>query len=301
MKACAWCEGEIPKDARRDSVFCRKRCRQAAFRLRGRAGELEARQARGARPLRMAYADPPYPGLAKRYYGSEASFAGEVNHVELLERLSAYDGWALSTGEFALRELLPLCPHGARTCPWVKPVAPNPRTFGLHGTWEPLIVVPGRRLRPGKRDWLFAAPARLGGSKLAGRKPLAFVAWLFEVLGLLPGDELEDLYPGSGVVSAAWRELGGRVAHAAAATRRAAAPADTSRSRGERPVAEDLDGRVALELAATRPADVDGDGPESRRAKASGDIRPAPALGDASRVGRRRRIPLGPASDRPTS
>lgn len=42
------------------------------------------------------------------------------------------------------------------------------------------------------------------GSDLIGRKPLAFCVWLFELLGAQPGDELVDLYPGSGQVGHAW-------------------------------------------------------------------------------------------------
>jgi hypothetical protein len=80
------------------------------------------------------------------------------------------------------------------------------RTYGLHNTWEPVIVCQGRRLRPGVRDWLSAQPARRGGT-LPGRKPLAFCAWLFRILGMRPGDELIDLYPGTGIVSRSWREL----------------------------------------------------------------------------------------------
>ncbi len=49
-------------------------------------------------------------------------------------------------------------------------------------------------------------PAR-GGGDLIGRKPLAFCAWLFEALGMLPGDELVDLFPGTGIVGRAWAEL----------------------------------------------------------------------------------------------
>lgn len=155
----------------------------------------------------MAYADPPYPGLAARYYAKETTFAGEVDHAELLRALAdRYDGWALSTSAKTLRIVLPLCPPEARVCAWVKPIGASPRTFGVHNSWEPLIVVPGRQLRPGKRDWLAAQPARRGGT-LMGRKPLAFCAWLFELLGLLPGDELIDLFPGTGVITRAWREL----------------------------------------------------------------------------------------------
>jgi hypothetical protein len=140
------------------------------------------------RPLRLAYADPPYPGLARKYYEGEDTYRGEVDHPALIRSLvDEYDGWALSTGAYALRDLLPLCPPEVRVCAWCKPIGVPPATYGLHSTWEPLLVVPGRRLRPGKRDWLRAAPARLHGT--------------------LPGDELVDLFPGTGMVGRAWGEL----------------------------------------------------------------------------------------------
>jgi hypothetical protein len=31
---------------------------------------------------------------------------------------------------------------------------------------------------------------------------------LFDALGMMPGDELDDLFPGTGIVSRAWAELG---------------------------------------------------------------------------------------------
>jgi hypothetical protein len=155
--------------------------------------------------LLFAYADPPYPGLAKKYYQHEATYAGEVDHAKLIASLGAggYSGWALSTSVKALRDVLPLCPPEARVCAWVKPIGASSRTFGLHNTWEPLIVVCGRKLRPGRRDWLSAQPAR-GAGELPGRKPLAFCAFLFDCLGMLPGDRLDDLFPGTGMVGRAW-------------------------------------------------------------------------------------------------
>lgn len=158
--------------------------------------------------MSFAYADPPYPGLAKKYYSDQPSFAGEVDHRALIASLeaSAYDGWALSTSAAALRDVLPLCPSGARVTAWVKPIGASPRTFGIHNTWEPLIVVRGRALRGGVRDWLRAQPARFGGS-LPGRKPLSFCAWLFDLLGMVRGDTLDDLFPGSGVITRAWRSV----------------------------------------------------------------------------------------------
>lgn len=158
--------------------------------------------------MRFAYADPPYPGKARRYFRNEPDYAVEVDHHELIASLasSGYDGWALSTSRDALRELLPLCPERAIVCPWVKPIGASTRTFGLHNAWEPLIVVGGRQRQPGRRDWLCAQPARHGGT-LAGRKPIAFVHFLWECLGAAPGDELVDLFPGTGIVSRGWEAL----------------------------------------------------------------------------------------------
>lgn len=161
----------------------------------------------------FAYADPPYPGLARRYYGGEADFAGEVDHRELIARLEAggYRGWALSTAARSLRAVLPLCPPEAHVCPWLKPGGIPKATRGLHYAWEPLIVVGGRQRPPGRRDWLRAHPARGGlgleRGDLPGRKPLAFCAFLFDALGMQRGDELVDLFPGTGVVTHAWASL----------------------------------------------------------------------------------------------
>lgn len=163
-------------------------------------------------PRLFAYADPPYLGLSSKYYRREASYAGEVDHVALVSRLEERRlsgelcGWALSASARSLATLLPLCPAGARVCVWVKPHQPSPQTYGLHNCWEPLIVAGGRQRRPGVRDWLSALPAR-GGGELPGRKPIAFCAWLFQCLGMGRGDSLEDLFPGTGVITRAWDVL----------------------------------------------------------------------------------------------
>lgn len=257
--ACAWCRRELERTApspapgrdasseprgygpvvqsgsrRADARYCGVRCRQAAFRLRRR----RQTDAAADRPMRFAYADPPYPGRAARYYAREPTYAGEVDHRALIASLEAYgDGWALSTAADALRDVLPLCPPGARVCAWVKPIGASPLTYGIHNCWEPLIVVRGRRRRPGVRDWLRAQPARFGG-ELPGRKPLAFCAWLFDCLGMAPGDELVDMFPGTGVVGRAWASLGAvpDASQEYSDDTSPPAPAD-----GGSPVAEDLD------------------------------------------------------------
>ena len=203
LRLCAWCERPIKAKPRYlpKSIYCRRRCRQAAWRIRQRFKIEE----RNARPMKMAYCDPPYPGMAWMYK-DQPTYKGEVDHAELIASLvDQFDGWALSTSARALATILPLCPPEARVCAWVKPIGASSQTFGIHNCWEPLIVVPGRQLRGGKRDWLSAQPAKLGGSKLIGRKPELFCTWMFSLLGLLPGDELDDLFPGSGIVGRAWK------------------------------------------------------------------------------------------------
>jgi hypothetical protein len=62
------------------------------------------------RPLRLAYTDPPYPGKA-RLYRDHPDHASEVDHAALIQRLAAYDGWALST----LAQALPAALTGVDT------------------------------------------------------------------------------------------------------------------------------------------------------------------------------------------
>jgi hypothetical protein len=155
--------------------------------------------------VKIAYADPPYPGEAKRRYGSHADYAGEVDHVELIERMTRdYDGWVLHTASTALPLIVPLCPAKCRFAAWVKPFAAfkNPR---VAYAWEPVIFWDGRK-RPREaltvRDWV-AEPITLKRG-LTGAKPEAVCRWAFEVLGMRPDDELVDLFPGTGAVQRAW-------------------------------------------------------------------------------------------------
>jgi hypothetical protein len=111
MRVCTWCGGPIPVRARRDAVCCSVRCRQARHRFLRAVGQAEA--VGPGRSLRLAYADPPYPGKAW-LYRDHPDYSGEVDHVKLIGRLAAYDGWALSTSVEALPAVLALCPPGVR-------------------------------------------------------------------------------------------------------------------------------------------------------------------------------------------
>jgi hypothetical protein len=46
-------------------------------------------------------------------------------------------------------------------------------------------------------------------SRVIGAKPAAFCRWIFDLLGAEPGDTLDDLFPGSGVVARAWAVYSG--------------------------------------------------------------------------------------------
>lgn len=198
-RRCGWCSVSLL--ARQDR-WCSKKCRQTAWRLR----QLGVAEVQNDAPRRLAYADPPYPGLSKKYYSKEASYAGEVDHVSLVQKLKTYDGWALSTSRRALRDVLPLVPPETIICPWVK-THPQPDAFGPSNVHEYVLVVPGRWRRPGPPDAFVGAVARGGDSNLMGRKPIKFVSWLFSLLGAGPDDTLDDLFPGSGVVGRSWSEF----------------------------------------------------------------------------------------------
>jgi hypothetical protein len=160
--------------------------------------------------MRIAIADPPYPGMAKKHYGDHPDYAGEVDHVELLERLErAYDGWVLHTHSPALRLLIPLLPADARIMAWCKSFATFKRNVPVAYAWEPVIVkacrkpiVSGRIIM---RDYI-VAPVVINGGAFVGAKPEAVCRWAFEVVGAEPTDELHDLYPGTGAVTEAWNK-----------------------------------------------------------------------------------------------
>ncbi len=153
--------------------------------------------------MRFAYADPPYPGQARKHYGPDAR---EVNVPLLIAHLSEFDGWALSTSTPSLRDLLPMCPPAVRVMAWVKPFAIFKPGVNPAYAWEPVIVKPLRSLgrdRLTVRDWVSVGVTLRRGT--AGAKPDAFCFWLFEAAGLLPDDEFSDLFPGSGAVGLAWQ------------------------------------------------------------------------------------------------
>ena len=158
--------------------------------------------------MRFAYADPPYLGLAVAFYGDRHPEAAVYDTVEghrnLIERLCAEypDGWAMSLHEPALRTILNLCPPDVRVMPWVKPFASFKPGVGVAYAWEPVIVRGGRkrtRTQRTVRDWVAANITMRKG--FPGAKPADFTQWVLDVLNAQPGDTVDDLFPGSGMVS----------------------------------------------------------------------------------------------------
>lgn len=164
-----------------------------------------------AKPMRFAYADPPYLGCGAKLYGKHHSEAAAWDdpetHRNLIQRLcdEYTDGWAMSLHTPSLRTLLPMCPGDVRVMAWVKPFAIFKPNVNPAYAWEPVIVRGGRkrgRDLPTVRDWVSVNITLKKG--LTGAKPEAFCTWLFDILGARPGDVLEDLFPGTGIVGATW-------------------------------------------------------------------------------------------------
>lgn len=163
--------------------------------------------------MRFAYADPPYVGQARRHYGTP-----EVDHTELVRRLvEEYpDGWALSCSSPSLRYLLglPGMPNTVRVASWVKPFCSFKPGVNPAYAWEPVIWHGGRkrgRSMPTLRDFVSVNITLKKG--LSGAKPVEFCQWILEMLNVQPGDVLDDLFPGTGIMGetfTAWTRFGER-------------------------------------------------------------------------------------------
>lgn len=167
--------------------------------------------------MKIAYADPPYPGCAHRYK-DEPEYAGEVDHEDLcFDLYRSYDGFVLHTSSTALTMVLDLLDRAAcamevepshRTMVWTKPFAAFKRNVSVAYAWEPVIVKACRKPvvsgRCVMRDYILCPITMKKG--LCGAKPPDVIRWAFEVVGAQPLDALDDLYPGTGVVGRTWKE-----------------------------------------------------------------------------------------------
>jgi len=161
--------------------------------------------------MRFAYADPPYLGMGQRLYGVHHDEAhvwdDPATHRRLIERLGDEfpDGWALSLSTPSLGVLLPMCPASVRICSWVKPFSVFKPNVGVSYSWEPVLLMGGRRRtreQPTVRDWLAESITLQKG--LTGAKPERFCRWILSMLNAQDGDEVVDLFPGTGVMGRTW-------------------------------------------------------------------------------------------------
>ena len=179
--------------------------------------------------LKLVIADPPYLGRASTWYGSsirksqlgaihggtakinykpadyhpEAHLWDDPNkHQTLITELeNNYDGFALCMAHDNLQDLLPMFSVKIKVCIWHKWTLPSRSV--ISNNYEPVIIrVPDSR-KGAKKG--FTTPdvftyQKREGVGFAGRKPEAFTHWLLNLMQYQEGDELIDLFNGSGAV-----------------------------------------------------------------------------------------------------
>lgn len=175
--------------------------------------------------MRFAYADPPYyeqcskyghrhepgPWSLTEWAKSWAALWGQTHcwddlntHHELIAYLESDfpDGWVLSCSSPSLYYLMDFLPKDARFGGWFKSYASFKPGVGVAYAWEPVIFRGGRprsREQPTVRDWVCVPITVQKG--LTGAKPARVCEWILEILNYEEGDELADLFPGTGVMA----------------------------------------------------------------------------------------------------
>lgn len=181
--------------------------------------------------MKLAIADPPYPPIraaqpkndkprASFWYGDSLpsckgarradrhpeaeKWDDPATHRALLEQLEAdYDGWAVATAHDGI-PVYGVLPRGARIAIWHRPNG-GAGAARIRNCWEPVIVRPpaerlSSRLMGGQvPDFLSCPSPRVG---FAGAKPPEWTRWVLSLLGYESTDTVDDLFPGSGSVSA---------------------------------------------------------------------------------------------------
>ena len=175
--------------------------------------------------MKLAIADPPYLGRAVRWYGKDGCGEGygksqadnhpdaalwdiPSTHQKLVEDLiKDYDGFAIAMSVHSLSTYLQIVEtdsrNGMRVCVWHKP---NAVTSGnrISNRWEPVLIkVPSNRKGWDSglarcSDVLIASPPSAG---FVGSKPSEWTYWVMDLLGYQEGDQVDDLFQGSGMVT----------------------------------------------------------------------------------------------------
>lgn len=175
---------------------------------------------------RLCIADPPYLGRAKRWYGAGGCGHGggigqadnhpeadkwdnPETHKNLVHELNAnFDGWAIAMSVHSLSTYLEIVEtdsrNGYRVCVWHKPSAIQSGSR-ISNHWEPVLIKVPQDRKGWKsnaqrtKDVMSANPLR---SNFMGAKPPEWTRWVLDLLGFQEGDEVTDLFHGSGAVAA---------------------------------------------------------------------------------------------------
>lgn len=168
--------------------------------------------------MKFCYADPPYLGCCSKYnhYHPDGLCWDDANtHWLLIERLVREfpDGWALSAASSSLKTLLVACPDDIRIGSWVKPFCAFKKGVRPCYAWEPVIYRGGRNPSNGHSH----PPPVKGGQQttpkdfiaesitlrkgLTGAKPEKVCEWILDLLNVQVGDEVADLFPGTGIMT----------------------------------------------------------------------------------------------------
>jgi hypothetical protein len=180
--------------------------------------------------MKFAIADPPYLGRAERWYGENGCGDGyghgkadqhpeahlwdlPETHQKLVQQLeNDFDGYAIAMTIHSLSTYLQVIEtdsrNGIRVMAWIKPIA-VPSGNRIATTWEPVIVkVPKERRGHSKgksmKDHLICNPLQSG---FMGAKPPSWTEWVLDAMGYQDGDEVIDLFNGSGAVANAIADL----------------------------------------------------------------------------------------------
>jgi len=181
---------------------------------------------------KLCIADPPYLGRAAIWYGESmrksqmgtdsggtakvqyrrADFHTEASkwdrleaHIELIETLeSEFDGFALCMAADNLQKLLPYCKPNIRVMIWHKWSLPS--RARVQNRYEPVLVrIPSWRkgATAGQTmiDVLKCTKKPMKG--FTGSKPAEWTHWVLDAMGYQKGDEVVDLFNGSGAVAEA--------------------------------------------------------------------------------------------------
>ncbi len=128
----------------------------------------------------------------------------------------------------SLRVILPMVPTDARVGAWVKTFCAFKKGVRPCYAWEPVIFWRGRNPNAGfphpppalggeqttPKDFMIGDPLVLAEpitlrKGLTGAKPERFCRSVLDLLNIRPGDEVVDLYPGTGIMGEVAAEMTG--------------------------------------------------------------------------------------------